>query len=43
LIPAGSDPKLIIVNVPWHIGATGGVVAYDAWITVKGPKGVPFN
>jgi hypothetical protein len=38
LIPSGSNPKLIIVFVSWHIGATGGVAAYDAWITVKGPK-----
>jgi hypothetical protein len=33
----------LIVNVTWHIGATGGVGQYYAWITLKGPKGVPYN
>jgi hypothetical protein len=42
LIPSPT-PTLIIVNVSWHIGATGGIALYHGSITVKGPKGVPYN
>ncbi len=30
-------------DATWHIGATGGVAQYYAWVTLKGPKGVPYN
>jgi hypothetical protein len=36
-------PIGFLFNATWHIGATGGVAQYYGWITLKGPKGVPYN
>jgi hypothetical protein len=40
--PSPLPNQAFVVSVPWHIGATGGVVYYDGEIMIKGPKGVPY-
>ncbi len=39
--PSLAKPTTIInVNVPWHIGATGGDIWYNADIQIEGPAGI---
>jgi hypothetical protein len=41
--PQVVDPNLTVVEiqVPWHIGASGGAIVYNGDIYIQGPAGVP--
>jgi hypothetical protein len=41
--PPALPASLLNINVNWHIGASGGYVAYNFQVEIEGPVGVPFQ
>jgi hypothetical protein len=35
------DLTVVSIQVPWHIGASGGAIVYNGDIYIQGPAGVP--